>query len=126
MTSCPPTPHPKSPRFRSAVEVAVELAHLALVAHRDLSGLRAIRVLPDLRVMPVSADLLDRKALGVFRVLLDPLVAELEEPRFLDQKALGVQLALPDQRAIKASKALPDPLAQPEQMGNQGLRVTMV
>lgn len=129
MTSCLLTPHPRSPRFRSAVEVAVELAHLALVVHRDLPGLRVIRVLlalPDLRAMPVSADLLDRKALGVFRVLLDPLVAELEEPRYPAPKDLGVLLALLDLKATMVFRALPDLLVPPGQMVNPDPRAIMV
>ena len=104
----------------------MELAHLVLVAHRDQPDPRVTQVLPDLRAMLVNADLLDQKDLGVFRVHLDPLVVELEEPRFLDQKAPGVPLVLPDPRAIKASKVLLDPLVLPEQMGNQDSRVTMV
>lgn len=128
MTSCPPIPPLRSPRFRLAVEVAVELAHLVLVAHRDLPGLRVIRVLLallDLRAMPVNAD---RKALGVFRVPLDLLEAELEEPRYLAQKDLLVPL---DLRENKESRVLPDLrvitdfLAQPEQTVNQDPRAIM-
>lgn len=129
------------------VEVAAE--ELVLLAQSDLEG----RLVPlDLRVMPVILvqrvirvfedppvplapralqDLretlanVDQKGLGVFRVHPDPLVVELEEPRFLDQKALWVPLVLPDPRAIKASKVLLDPLVLPEQMGNQDPRVRM-
>ena len=60
-----------------------------------------------------------QKGLGVFRVHPDPLVVELEEPRFLDQKALGVPLVLPDPRANKAFKVLLDPLVLLERMDNQ-------
>lgn len=123
MTSCPPTPHPRSHHFRSAVEVAVELAHLVLVVHRDQPGPRVIRVLlalPDLRAMPVNADLPDRKALGVFRVPLDLLEAELEEPRF------PVPLALPVLRAIMVFRVLLDPLVPPEQMDNPDPRAMLV
>jgi hypothetical protein len=81
------------------------------------------RALPDLRAMLENVD---QKGLGVFRVHPDPLVVELEEPRFLDQKALGVPLVLPDPRAIKASKVLLDPRVLPEQMVNQDPRVRMV
>jgi hypothetical protein len=111
------------------VEGAVELAHLALVVHRDLPGLRVIPVLlalPDLRAMPVSADLLDRKALGVFRVLLDPLVAELEEPRYLAPKDLGALLALLDLKATMVFRALLDLLVPPGQMVNPDPRAIMV
>lgn len=134
MTSCPPIPHQRSHRFRSAVEVAVELAHLVLVAHRDLPGLRVIRVLLallDLRAMPVNADLLDRKALGVFRVPLDLLEAALEEPRYLAPKDLEDLLVPLDLRENKESRVLPDLraitdfLAQPEQTVNLDLRVRM-
>lgn len=89
----------------------------------DPPVLLALRALPDLREMLANVD---QKGLGVFRVHLDPLVVELEEPRFLDQKALGVPLVLPDLRAIKASKVLLDPLVLPERTDNQALRVTMV
>lgn len=123
MTSCPLTPHPRSPRFRSAVEaVAVELAHLVLVVHRDQPGPRVIRVpldLPGLRAMPVNAD---RKALEVFRVLLDLLAVELEEPRYLAQKDLGVLLALLDQRGSRAFRVLLVPL---ERMDNLASRARM-
>lgn len=127
MTSCPLTPLLRFPRFRSAVEVvAVELEYLVLVVHRDLPGLRVIRVLPDLRAMPVSADLLDRKALGVFRVLLDPLVAELEEPLYLAPKDLGALLALLDLKATMVFRALLDLLVPPGQMVNPDPRAIMV
>lgn len=117
-----------------------ELAHLVLVAHRDQPDPRATQVLlalPDLRAMLVNVDLLDQKALGVFRVLLVPLVAELEEPRFQDPKDLGVLLALLDQRGSRAFRVLlglraitaflapPDPLVPPEQMVNPDPRVKM-
>jgi hypothetical protein len=114
--------------------VAVELAHLVLVAHRDQQDPRVTQVLlalPDLRAMLGNADLQDRKDLGVFRVLLDPLVAELEEPLFLAPKDLGVLLVLLDLRGNKESRVLPDLraitdfLAQPEQTVNLDLRVRM-
>lgn len=117
-----------------AAEVVAELAHLVLVAHRDQPDPRATQVLPDLRAMLVNAD---QKALGVFRVLLVPLVAELEEPRFPDPKDLGVLLALLDQRGSRAFRVLlglraitaflapPDPLVPPEQMVNPDPRVKM-
>lgn len=117
MTSCPPTLHLRSPRFRSAVEaVAVELEHLVLVAHRDQPDPRVTQVLPDLRAMLVNAD---QKALGVFRVLLVPLVAELEEPRFLDPKDLGVLLALLDQRGSRAFRVLLVPLERTDNLAQR-------
>ena len=112
----------------------MELAHLVLVAHRDLPGLRVIRVLLallDLRAMSVNADLLDRKALGVFRVPLDLLEVELEEPRYLAPKDLEDLLVPLDLRENKESRVLPDLraimdfLAQPEQTVNLDLRVRM-
>ena len=117
MTSCPPTLHLRSPRFRSAVEaVAVELEHLVLVAHRDQPDPRVTQVLPDLRAMLVNAD---QKALGVFRVLLVPLVAELEEPRFPDPKDLGVLLALLDQRGSRAFRVLLVPLERTDNLAQR-------
>lgn len=123
MTSCPLSPHPRPPRFRSAVEVA---EGLALLVRSDLEGrlvLLAPRALQDQRETLANVG---QKGLGVFRALPDPLVAELEEPRFLDQKALGVPLALPDPRASKVSRVLLDQLVLPEQMGNQDSRAIMV
>lgn len=123
MTSCPPNPHQRSHHFRSAVAVAEGLVRLAQSALEDP---RAMLVLPDLRAMPVSADLLDRKALEVFRVLLDPLVAELEEPLYLAPKDLGALLALLDLKATMVFRALPDLLVPPGQMVNQDPRAIMV
>ena len=97
--------------------MAVELAHLVLVAHRDQPDPRVTQVLlalPDLRAMLANAD---QKALGVFRVLLVPLVAELEEPRFPDPKGLGVLLALLDQRGSRAFRVL---------LGLRGIMVFLV
>ena len=126
MTSCPLTPHPRSPRFRSAVEVAEGLAHLVLVVHRDPLGPRVTQALPDLRAKLVNVDLLDQKAPGVFRVPPDPLVVELEEPRFLVPRGLGVLLALPDLRATTVFQGLLDPLVLPERTDNQDPRVMLV
>lgn len=123
MTSCPLTPHPRSPRFRSAVEVAEGLVRLALVVHRDPLGQRVTQALPDLRATPVNVD---QKAPEVFRVPPDPLVVELEEPRFLVPRALGVLLALPDLRAIMVFLVLLDPLVQPEQTDNPDPRAMSV
>ena len=119
MTLCPPTPHPRSPLFHSVAEVAVELAYLVLVVHRDQPDLRVTQALRDLRATPVNVDLLDQKALEVFRVPLDLLVVEREEHPFLVLKDLGVLLALPDLRVTT------DFLAQPEQTVNLDLRVRM-
>lgn len=101
----------------------VILAQRVIRVFVDPPVLLVPRVLPDLREMLANVD---QKGLGVFRVHPDPLVVELEEPRFLDQKALGVPLVLQDPRAIKASKVLLDPLVLPDQMGNQDSRATMV
>lgn len=116
---------------------------LVLLARSDLEGRlvpldlrvmlvilaqRVIRVFGDPPVLLAPRALQDpretlanvgQKGLGVFRVHQDPLVVELEEPRFLDQKVLGVPLVLPDPRAIKVSRALLAPLVLPEQLGNQ-------
>ena len=126
MTSCPRTPHPKSPRFRSAVEVVEELVRLAQSALEDP---RAMLVPPDLlglRAMRVNADLPDQKALEVFRVPLDLLAVEPEEPRYLAPKDLGAPLVLLDPRVIKAFKVLLDPLVPPGQMVNPDPRAIMV
>lgn len=126
MTSCPLTPHPRSPRFRSAVEVAEGLARLVLSALEDP---RAMLVPPDLlglRAMLVNADLPDQKALGVFRVLLDLLAVELEEPRYLAPKDLGVLLALLDLKVTMVFRGLPDLLVPPGQMVNPDPRAIMV
>ena len=113
----------------------MELAHLALVAHRDLPGLRVIQVLlalPDLRATLVNADLPDQKALVVFRVLLDLLAVELEEPRSLAPKDLEDLLVPLDLRENKVSRVLPDLraitdfLAQLEQTVNQDPRARTV
>lgn len=149
MTSCPLTPHLRYPRFRSAAEEVEELVLLArsdlevrlvpldlrampvilvqreIMVFKDPLVLLAPRALQDPRETLENVALPDQKGLGGFRVHPDPLVVELEEPRFLDQKALGVPLVLPDPRAIKASKVLLDPLVLPEQMGNQDPRVRM-
>ena len=98
-------------------------ARRAIKVFEDPLVLLDPRALLDLRV---TLGNVDQKGLGVFRVHPDPLVVELEEPRFLDQKALGVPLALPDLRAIKVSRVLLDPLVPPERTDNQALRVTMV
>ena len=131
MTSCPLTPHPRYPRFRSAMEGAVELAHLALVVHRDLRVTPVPLALLDLRAMLVNVDPPDQKAPEVFRVPLDLLVVELEEPRYLAPKDLEDLLVPLDLRENKESRVLPDLraitdfLAQPEQTVNLDLRVRM-
>lgn len=100
-------------------------ARRAIKVFEDPLVLLAPRALQDPREMLENVALPDQKGLGGFRVHPDPLVEELEEPRFLDQKAPGVPLVLQDQRAIKVSKVLLDPLVLPEQMGNQDPRVRM-
>ena len=124
MTSCPPTLLLRFPLFHSEAEVAEELVRLVLVAHRALLDL------PDLRVTLVNEDLPDQKAPVVFRVPLDPLAAELEEPLFLAPKVLEDLLVPLDLRENKESRVLPDLraitdfLAQPEQTVNLDQRVT--
>ena len=81
--------------------------------------------LPGLRAMLGSVDLLDQKALEVFRVPLDLLVVELEEPRYLAPKDLGVLLALLDLKVTMVFRALPDLLVPPGQMVNPDPRVIM-
>ena len=132
MTSWLPTPLLRFPPFHSEAEVvAVELAHLVLVAHRDQPDPRVTQVLPDLRAMLVNVDLPVQKDHVAFRVPLDPLAVELEEPLSLDQKDLGVLLALLDQRGSRAFRVLLGLrgimvfLAQPGQMVNQAPRVRM-
>ena len=104
MTSCPLTPQPRSPLFRSAVEVAEGLVRLARLA------------LEDPRAMLGNVDLPDQKALEVFRVPLDLLAVELEEPRFPDPKDLGVLLALLDQRGSRAFRVLLVPLERTDNL----------
>ena len=134
MTSCPPIPHQRSHRFRSAVVAAGVLAHLVLVDHRDPPGPRVIQVLPDQRVMLANADLPDQKALEGFRVHLDLLAVELEGPLFLVPKDREALLALLDRREIREFRVLLDQreitvfpalLVPPGQMVNQALRVRM-
>jgi len=81
--------------------VAVELAHLVLVAHRDQPDPRVIQVLLDLRGMLVNVD---QKALGVFRVLLVPLVLP-EQMGNQGLRAIMVQL---DPLALLDRRVLPD------------------
>lgn len=106
--------------------IPVILAKRVIRVFEDPPVLLAPRALQDPREMLENVALPDQKGLVGFRVHLDPLAVELEEPRFLDQKALGVQPVLPDPREIKASKVLLGQLALPEQMGNQDSRVIMV
>lgn len=130
MTSWLPTPLLRFHPFHSEAEV-VGLVHLVLVARRDQPDPRVTQVLPDLRVMLVNVDLPDQKALEVFRVPLDLLEAELEEPRYLAPKDLEDLLVPLDLRENKESRVLPDLraitdfLAQPEQTVNLDLRVRM-
>ena len=126
MTSCPLTPHPRSPRFRSAVEVVEGLVRLA---QSVLEGPRVMLVpldLPGLRAMLGNVDLPDQKVLEAFRVLLDLLAVELEEPRYLAPKDLGVLLALLDLKVTMVFRVLLDPLVPPEQMGNPDPRAISV
>jgi hypothetical protein len=103
--------------------VAVELAYLVLVVHRDQPGPRVTQVLPDLRATLANVDLPVQKDHVAFRVHLDLLAVELEEPRSLVLKDREALLALLDQRGITVFQAL---LVPPEQMVNQDPRVRTV
>lgn len=99
--------------------MAEELVRLAQSALEDP---RAMLVPPDLqglRAMLGNVDLPDQKALEVFRVPLDLLAVELEEPRYLAPKDLGVLLALLDLKVTMVFRVLPELLVPPEQMVNQ-------
>jgi hypothetical protein len=107
------------------VEVAEGLVLLARLALEDP---RVMPVPPDLlglRAMLVNADLPDQKALEVFRVLLDLLAVELEEPRYLVPKDLGVLLALLDLKATMVFRVPLDLLVPPGQMVNQDPKARM-
>lgn len=131
MILCPPNPHPRSPRFRSAVEVVEGLVPLVPSALADLRVTPVPLALLDLRAILVNVDPPDQKAPEVFRVPLDLLVVELEEPRYLALKDLEDLLVPLDLRENKESRVLPDLraitdfLAQPEQTVNLDLRVRM-
>ena len=119
MTSCLLIPHPKSPRFHLEAEVVeVALEHLALVAHRGPPGPRVTQALRDLRAIPVSVVLPDQKAHEVFRVPLDLLAVEREEPLSLVPKDLGVQLDLRAPQDLRVTMVFQVLLAPPEQMVN--------
>jgi hypothetical protein len=111
------------------VEVAEGLDPLVQSALEDP---RVMLVPPDLRGLRVMRGNADQKALEVFRVPLDLLAVELEEPLYLAPKDLEVLLALLDLRGNKESRVLPDLraitdfLAQPEQTVNLDLRAIMV
>lgn len=111
--------------------MAAGLEHLALVVHRDQPGPRVTQALQDLRVTLANGDLPDQKALEVFRVPLDLLEVELEEPLYLAPKDLEDLLVPLDLRENKGSRVLPDLraitdfLAQPEPTVNLDLRVRM-
>lgn len=106
--------------------VAVEPELPALEVHRDLQGLRVIRVLlalPDLRAMLVNVALLDRKALRVFRVPLDLLEAELEEPRYLVPRGIR---ALPDLLDLRVRMAQLAPRVLQDLLESVALQVRML
>ena len=136
MTSCPLTLLLRFPLFHSEAEVvAVELAYLVLVVHRDQPGQRVTRVLPDLRVMLANVDLPVQKDHVAFRVHLDLLAVELEEPLSLVPKDREALLALLDRRGIREFRVLLDQrgitvfpalLVPPEQMVNQDPRARTV
>lgn len=126
MTSCPLTPHPRSHPFRSEVEVVEGLVPLVQSALEDP---RVMLVPPDLlglRAMLVNAARPGRKVLEVFRVPLDLLAVELEEPPCLAPKDLGVLLALLDLKVTMVFRALPDLLVPPGQMVNPDPRAITV
>lgn len=94
---------------------------LVLLAQSALEDPRVMLVLPDLlglRAILVNADLPDQKALEVFRVPLDLLAVELEEPLFLAPKVLGVQLDLRAPQDLRVTMVFQVLLAPPEQMVN--------
>ena len=104
------------------------LGNADLPDQKALEDLRVMLVpldLPDLRVMLGNADLLDQKALEVFRVPLDLLAVELEEPRYLAPKDLGVQLDLRAPQDLRVTMVFRVLLAPPEQMVNQDPRAIM-
>ena len=113
----------------------MELELPALEVHRDQLGPRVIQVLPGLRVMLANVDQPVQKAPVVFRVHLDLLVAELEEPLSLVPKDREALLALLDRREIREFRVLLDQrgitvfpalLVPPEQMVNQDQRARTV
>lgn len=126
MTSCPLTPHPRSPPFHLVEEAAEELVHLVQLALEDPRVKLVPPDLPGLRAMRGNVDLPDQKALEVFRVLLDLLAVELEEPRYLAPKDLGVLLALLDLKVTMVFRALPDLLVLLGQMDNPDPRAITV
>ena len=105
--------------------MAEELVRLAQSALEDP---RAMLVPPDLqglRAMLGNVDLPDQKAPEVFRVHLDLLEVELEEPRYLAPKGLGVLLARLDLKATMVFRVHLDLLVPPGQMANQDSRAIM-
>jgi len=90
------------------VEVAEGLVRLAPSVLADLRVTPVPLALLDLRAMLVNVDPPDQKAPEVFRVPLDLLVVELEEPRYLALKDLEDLLVPLDLRANKESRVLPD------------------
>jgi len=108
------------------VEVVEGLVRLAQSALEDPKVMLVPPDLRGLRAMLGNVDLPDQKALGVFRAPLDPLAVELEEPRYLAPKDLGVLLDLLGLKATMVFRALPDLLVPPEQMVNPDPRAIMV
>ena len=96
--------------------MAVGLALLVLVAHRVLRDPRVTLAFPDQRGILVNADLLDQKALGVFRVPLDLLEAELEEPRFPAPLVLRVMLVPPDLLGLRVLLDQLESVDRPDRM----------
>ena len=111
------------------------MEYLALVAHRDPPGPRVTQVLPDLRATLANVDLPVQKDHVAFRVRLDLLAVELEEPLSLVPKDREALLALLDRREIREFRVLLDQrgitvfpalLVPPEQMVNQDPRARTV
>ena len=101
--------------------MAVELAHLVLVAHRDQPDPRVTQVLlalPDLRAMLANAD---QKALGVFRVLLGlrgimVFLVPLERTGNPDPRVIMVQLDPLDLLGHRALQDLLESVVPPVRM----------
>ena len=98
------------------------------LAQSALEDPRVMLVPPDLlglRATLGNVDLPDQKALEVFRVPLDLLVVELEEPLYLAPKGLEDLLVPLDLRENKESRVLQDLLVPPGQMVNPDPKARM-
>ena len=99
-----------------AVEGLVPLVPSALA---DLRVTPVPLALLDLRAMLVNVDPPDQKAPEVFRVPLDLLVVELEEPRYLAPKDLEDLLVPLDLRENKESRVLLVPLERTDNLAQR-------